>query len=380
MKHFWAVLQGVFYEGIMRFSIFELLSCWWHRGTSWLMHCFFFLNFPLQNSWFDRIIGWQRGENNLIMHLLRSEAFHEILGTSLYLMQKHWHFPDASDLHSCQLASFGSKPLHKQRAQKRPGLVRCHLPLTFAKPMRYHEICPHLISSKIIEMRGFLSLSFKASPQSLARAVLAWGCPKKEVRDAARHPVAPAPLSRCIQVSCFLLWRPLCSPGRRDVKHENPKRGHVKLRLYLQGGYFFIVSPSFFEEQHKPLCTPRVLDLSLSLMIGHVHLLLHLILLWSSRCVFHLFLRFYPFMWCSPITSPGEDHSQPLLGFLDLPHVTCFASSVFHPIHCHPSLRNEWVSSTPITNHMDFTNLKDNPSSKMPQRRNGLAVWIPLIE
>ncbi len=251
-----------------------------------------------------------------------------------------------------------------------------------AKPMRYHEICPHLIISSshhLIEDRNarvsFKLQSFTSTRQGGA-AVLAWGCPKKEV-DAARHPVAPAPLIRCIQVSCFLLWRPLCSPGRRDLKNENPKRGRVKLRLYLQGGYFFIVSPSFFEEQHKPLCTPRVLDLSLSRMIGHVHLLLHLILLWSSRCVFHLFLRFYPF---SPIASPGEDHFQPLLGFLDLPHVTCFASSVFHPIHCHPSLRNEWVSSTPITNHMDFTNLKDNPSSKMPQRRDGMAVWIPLIE
>ena len=135
-------------------------------------------------------------------------------------------------------------------------------------PMRYHETCRNMPD---------ISSSFKASPP-IALPGRCRGAtmrvPKKRGPWSCKTSRGTPGLIRCIQVSCFLLWRPLCSPGRRVVKNENQKRRHVKLR-------------HIFSSYHSPLCTPKVLDLSLRLMIGHVHLAL-------------LFYPFMKFMCYSP--------------------------------------------------------------------------------
>lgn len=174
-------------------------------------------------------------------------------------------------------------------------------------PMRYHETCRNMPD---------ISSSFKASPQSLCQggaAVLAWGCPKKEVREAARHPVERhgwSAVSRC---------RASYSGGHFALQDEESWKMRIRRGDVWNYGIFFhstthlFVRPKFgpFTKTNDWTCS------SSSPFLIHS---------WNSCAVPPVHLRM------------GEDHGQSLLGFLDSLHVTCLASGVFHPIHCHPSL------------------------------------------
>lgn len=168
----------------------------------------YFWNFPLQNSWFDRTIGWQMGEGG--NHL---QAFHEIPGTCLGKSTDIFQILRICiHVNSLALAqSLFTKSGHKK------GLVSWDVTCTHEIPWDMPDISSSFKASPPIALPGRCRGASMRVPKKRGP----WSC--KTSRGTPR-------LMRCIQVSCFLLWRPLCSPGLRVVKNENQKRRRVKLR------------------------------------------------------------------------------------------------------------------------------------------------------